>query len=155
MRSDRDETGTDRTVTRRSVAIPVRARGELAVVEMKGDDAVEHALVGKSVGQAPSRVVAREVHARGMKVARVDEQTQPLGRRSHVAEKARQLADGLAQLASLAGVLDVQAGPREASAPRARLACAWRAEAQPPGSDGPWHSRCESTPRRARSPQRP
>jgi len=112
MRSDRDETGTDRTVTRRSVAIPVGARGELAVVEMKGDDAVEHALVGKSVGQAPSRVVAREVHARGMKVARVDEQTQPLGRRSHVAEKARQLADVLAQLASLAGVLDVQAGPR-------------------------------------------
>ena len=89
MRSDRDKTGTDRTVTRRSVAIPVGTRGELAVVEMKGDDAVEHALVGKSVGQAPSRVVPREVHARGMKVARVDEQTQALGRRSHVAEKAR------------------------------------------------------------------
>ena len=96
MRGDRDETSTDRAVTRRSVPIPMGARGKLAVVEMKGDDAVEHTLVGKSVGQALPCVLAPEVHTGVMKVARVDEQTHALGRRSHVAEKARHLADGLA-----------------------------------------------------------
>src|SRR4030095_17234546 len=71
--------------TRGGVPVAVGAAGELAVVEVERDHALENALRGERVGQALARVVAREVEAGRVEMTRVDEEAEAFGRRSHVA----------------------------------------------------------------------
>jgi hypothetical protein len=44
-------------------------------------------------------------------MTRVDEEAEAVGRRAHVTDEARDLGDGLAELAALAGILDEEARP--------------------------------------------
>src|SRR5438445_458060 len=80
MRRNRDHAHADGARAGGGVPVAMRAAGKLAVVEVEGDHALEHALVGQGVGETLARRVCREIEAGRVEVARVDEKAEAVGR---------------------------------------------------------------------------
>src|SRR5262249_25172445 len=103
---------TESARARSRVAVAVSPAGELAIVGVEGDQTLQDARVGEGIGQTLPGCLAREVEARGVQVAGVDEEAEAIRGRADVSHEARELRNGLAQLAALAGVLQEQARAR-------------------------------------------
>src|SRR5260370_37879332 len=81
VRRDRDHTHPDGARAGGGVPVAMGAAGKLAVVEVEGDHALQHTLIGQGVRQALARRLSREIEAGRVEGAGGDEKAEAVGKR--------------------------------------------------------------------------